>query len=297
MTSGIDLSRLTRPEIEGLRLNVDTVHEEILDWLAEQYDWTLTVDGSDPAWRLSRLWAAREAMIRQAIADSLAQASLAYANGGNLEHIGVTYYLLPPLEGEGEEEYRQRLAAATERYAVGLSGPWYESVARGVTGVADARVTSPKPGNITIYILANEALVDAQGDPVYGAGIPTAELLLAVRGVITADENRQQNDVVTVTACTRLHYDVTVTLGARAEPDSATVLATARQGLADLRRDVDVLGGTLTPELIAGATVDPAQVLSAAIVIETGAPAKAVVSVDSVDSVAPKARTLSVVAA
>ena len=82
MTGAIDLSRLARPEIEGLRLSIDDVHAEILAWLAQQYEWTLTVDGSDPAWRLSRLWAARETLIRQAIADSLAQASLAFAEGG-----------------------------------------------------------------------------------------------------------------------------------------------------------------------------------------------------------------------
>ena len=295
MTAGIDLSRLTRPEVEGLRLDVEAVHDEILDWLAAQYDWTLTVDGSDPAWRLSRLWAAREALIRQAIADSLAQASLAYADDENLDHIGTTYYLLPRLEAEGDDAYRRRLAAAVERYAVGLSGPWYESVARGVTGVADARMTSPHPGEITIYTLANEALVDDMGDPVYADGIPTQTLLDAVEGVVTADESRQQTDEVTVTACTRVHYDVSVTLSLRAEPDSATVIAAARQGLADLSRDVDVLGGALTTELIAGAAVDPAQVLGAAIAIQTGDPPADAVSIDGVDSVAPKARTLSVV--
>lgn len=191
MTTGIDLSRLTRPKVEGLQLSVDTVHEEILDWLAAQYDWTLTVDGSDPAWRLSRLFAAREAMIRQVIADSLAQASLAYADG----------------------------------------------------------------------------------------------------------KNRQQSDVVTVAACTRLAYTVTVTLSARTEPDSATVLAAARAGLADLARTVDVLGGTLTKELIAGAAVDPVQVLGATIAIEAGNPLADVDSIDGMDSVAPKAGTLTVTTA
>lgn len=297
MTTGIDLSRLKRPEVEGLVVSVDKTHEEILEWLAAQYDWTLTVDGSDPAWRLSRLWAAREAMIRQAVADSLAQASLAYAEKENLDHIGTTYYLLARLEAETDDAYRQRLASAVERYAVGLSGPWYESVARGVTGVADARVTSPMPGDITIYILANEALVDAMGNPVDADGIPNAALLTAVRGVVTAKENRQQTDVVTVSACTRTRYDVTVTLTLRAEPDSATVLAAARTNLTALSRTVDVLGGTLTKELIAGATVDSAQVTGATIAILDVATNMSVNSIAGQDSVAPKARTLSVVAA
>ena len=296
MTTGIDLSRLTRPEVAGLQLSVDEVHREILAWLATQYDWTLTVDGSDPAWRVSRLLAAREAMIRQAIADSLAQASLAYAEKDNLDHVGTTYYLLERLEAETDDAYRQRLAAAFERYAVGLSGPWYESVARGVTGVADARVTTPAPGDVTVYILANEALVDAMGDPIYANGIPTQALLDAVEGAVTADENRQQTDSVTVSACTRISYSVTVTLTLRAEPDSATVLAAARQGLADLSRDVDVLGGALTKEVIAGAAVDPAQVTAAQIVIRNDDTGTNVDSIAGMDSVAPKAGTLTVAA-
>ena len=297
MTTGIDLSRFARPTVDGLLVSVDDVHREILDHLAAEYDWTLTLDASDPAWRMSRLWAAREAMIRQAVADSFAQATLAYSEGANLDHIGVTYYLLPRLEAEEDDAYRLRLASAVERYAVGLSGQWYESVARGVPGVADARVTSPKPGNITIHVLASEAIVDADGDPVYADGIPTAALLAAVKGVVTADEARQQTDIVTVSACTRKPYDVTVTLSLRAEPDSATVLAAARKGLADLARGVDVLAGGLTKELIAGAVVDPAQVTDAAIVIATGVQPAAVASIDGADSVAPQARALSVAAA
>ena len=151
------------------------------------------------------------------------------------------------------------------------------------------------PGDITIYILANESLVDENGDPLYVDGIPTQELLAAVNGVVTADENRQQNDAVTVSACTRTEYDVTVTLTLRAEPDSAAVLAAARTGLADLALRVDVLGGALTKELIAGAAVDPVQATDAAIVIATGDPANEVDSVAGMDSVALKSRTLSVV--
>ncbi len=297
MTAGVDLSRLSRPEVPGLLKSLDAVHGEMLAWLAANYDWTLTADGSDPAWRVSRLLASREAMIRQGIADSLAQASLAYAAGENLDHIGASYYGLERLEGEGDDAYRLRLAAATERYAVGLSGPWYESVARGVVGVADARVTSPAPGDITIYILANEALLDADGDPVYADGIPTQALLTAVTGAVTAKEARQQTDVVTVSACTRIAYDIAVTLTIRTEPDSAAVLAAAREGLAGLTRDVDRLGGALTPELIAGAVVDPAQVEAAAIVLKTGAVPAVVASIAGANSVAPKARTLTVAAA
>ena len=267
MTTPIDLSRLSRPAVPGLILSVDEAHEEILDWLAMQYDWVVTRSASDPAYRLTRLLAARDALQRQAVADALAQGSLAYATGQGLDHIGVTYYSLARLAGEDDDRYRERLAGAFERYAVGLSGPWYESLARGVAGVADARVTSPAAGEVQIYVLADAALLDA-GVARYPNGIPNQALLDAVTAVVTADENRQQTDTVTVSACARLLYDVTVTLALLAEPDSATVIAAAESGLRDLALRADRLAGQITTELIAGATVNAAAVSAASVTLE-----------------------------
>ena len=230
MTTPIDLSRLSRPEVPGLLLSVDQVHEELLDYLEAQHEWVVTRSPSDPAWRLTRLLAGREAALRQSIADALAQGSLAYADDENLDHIGITYYSLPRLAGEDDDHYRERLAGAFERYAVGLSGPWYESLARGVAGVADARVTTPAAGEVTIHILADASLLDDMGDPRYLNGIPDQALLDAVAAVVTADEARQQTDTVTVAACTRQLYDVTATLTLYAEPDSTAVLAAAEAG-------------------------------------------------------------------
>ena len=297
MTTRIDLSRLTRPTIPGLVLTVDEAHTAILAWLEAEYQWTLTADASDPAWRLSGLLAAREVLIRRSVADSVEQVSLAYARGVLLEHIGLTYYGLARLEGESDDAYRARLADAPERYAVGLSGPWYESVARGVTGVFDARFTSPSPGDGVIYIQANEALVDAMSDPLYADGIPDAALLAAVTAAVTAEETRQQTDAITVSACTRQRYDVTVTLTLRAEPDSATVLAAARAALARLAETTDRLGGALDNTLVAGAAVNTDAVASASVQIATVDAmdnASNVAAIAGQDSVAPQARTLTV---
>ena len=267
MTTPIDLSRLSRPEVPGLLLSVDEVHEELLDYLATRHDWAVTRAASDPAWRLTRLLAGREAVLRQAIADGLAQGSLAYATGQNLDHIGVTYYTLPRLAGEDNDRYRERLAGSFERYAVGLSGPWYESLARGVAGVADARVTTPSAGHVTIHVLADASLLDDMGDVRYPNGIPDQALRDAVIAVVTADENRQQTDTVTVSACTRQLYDVTVTLTLFAEPDSAAVLAAAESGLRDLARRAGRLAGAISTELIIAATVNVAAVSAASVVL------------------------------
>ena len=268
MTTAIDLSRLQRPEVPGLRLTLDAAHAEILQWLETVHGWTVTESAADPAYRLTRLVAGREVLLRQAVSDAMAQTSLAYADGANLDGIGATYYTLARLEGETDDAaYRQRLAGAFERYAVGLSGPWYESVARGVPGVTDARVTSPTPGAVTISVLADETLTTDTGEARYPNGIPDPALLDGVTAVVTAEDARQQTDRVTVSAATRTVYDVTVALTLFAEPDSALVRAAATARLAALAARAARLGGAISTALISGATVDPAAVRSAAVTL------------------------------
>lgn len=300
MTTRIDLSRLARPDLPGLLLTLDEAHAALREYLETQHGWVIAEDAADPAWRLTRALASREVLLRQRVADAIAETSLAYATRQNLDHIGVTYYSLPRLVGESDERYRERLANVPERYAVGLSGPWYESVARGVAGVSDARVTSPSPGDVTIYILADESLTDDSGGVLYENGIPNQALLDAVEGVVTAPETRQQTDTVTVSACTRQRYDVTVTLTLFAEPDAATVLTEARSALAALAPRLARLGAGISQEIVAGACVDVAAAESAAVAIHTVSPSDATVLVTSiagVDSVALQARTLTVSAA
>ena len=299
MTTRIDLSRLTRPEIPGLVLSLDEAHRVLLAWLASEHGWVVGEDAADPAWRLTRLLASREVLIRQSVADAVAETSLAYATRERLDHIGTTYYALPRLTGEPDARYRERLADAPSRYAVGLSGPWYESVARGVDGVADARVTNPAPGEVTIYILADAALLTAGGAVRYAAGIPDAALLAAVRGVVTAPETRQQTDTVTVTACTRQRYDVTAQLTLYAEPDSGIALAAARAALADLAVRTARLGAGISTDLVAGAVVDVAAASAADITLHSvsgSGVATEVAAIAGSDSVAPLARMLSVTA-
>ena len=297
MTTQSDLLQLERPAIDGLVLSVDAVHAEILTWLRDRQDWTVTQDASDPAWRLTRLLAGRESLLRQRIADAVAGVSLPWARGEMLDHIGLTYYRLPRLQAESDAAYIERLQAAPELYAVGLSGPWYEQTARGVTGVADARFTNPAAGTGKIYILANAALLDAMRQPLYAAGIPDATLLAAVLAAVTADSDRQQTDTITVHACTRQRYDVGVVLDVLPEADVDAVLAAARASLRRLALRTDRLGRGLDNTLVAGATVDPAAASGATIQISTVAAndtTTAVTKIAASDSVAPQARNLTV---
>ena len=300
-TPAIDLSRLQPPDVPGLRLSVAEVRAAILAQLAADEDWVVTPSASDPAWRMVQVWAAREALLRQTVADAMAQTSLAYAEKANLDSIGATYYALTRLAGETDERYRARLASAVERYAVGLSGPWYESVARAVPGVADARVTTPVAGTVRIYVLADGALKDASDAVVYPHGIPDATLLAAVTAAVTADDVRQQTDTVDVVTCTRQLWDCTVTLTPLIGPDSAVTRATAKKRLDALAARAARLHGEVSKFLIAGAVLDSASVSAAAIALSSiDAITDVATAVDAIapqDAVAPEARNLSVVLA
>ncbi len=296
----IDLSQLSPPAVPGLVLSIDEVHRGSLDWLRQTYDWAVTDSPSDPAWRLTRLWALRETLVRQAIADAMAQTSLAYAAGSSLDHIGLTYAGLARLDGEGDKAYRERLAAAPERYAVGLSGAWYESVARGVEGVDDAYVASPAPGKVTIWVLADELAKTDGNQRRWPDGIPDADLLAGVRGRVTADEARQQTDQVTVQAAARQRYDVTVALTTLGGPDAAAVRQAALEWLRLLAARARRIGQGLTKALVAGAAVDIAAVKAAAITLQTVAADGTATAADAIagaDGVSLQARNLTVTAA
>ena len=299
MTHRIDVSRLSRPEVTGLVLTLDETHQALLADL-EATGWTVTADASDPAWRITRLMAGREVLLRRAVADAVAQTSLAFATGANLDHIGLTYYALARKAGEEDADYRHRLADAPELYAVGLSGPWYESSARQVPGVADARATTPAPGQVTLFVQSTDAFVPDSNTPRWPDGIPDAALLAAVEDVVRADETRQQTDVVTVSPCTRRRFDATVTLTLLAEPERERVTADARAALTAFAASVSHLGSTIDRDLLAAAVVDLSAVSGATVALAdvdaqgTATPAN---SITAADSEALLARTLTVDAA
>ena len=128
-------------------------------------------------------------------------------------------------------------------------------------------MTSPTPGDVTIYVLADETLIEDTGTPRYPDGIPDAALLAAVTAVVTALEARQQTDRVTLAPATRQGYDVTVALTLFAEPDSAIVRDAATARLARLAQRAVRLGGAISTALLA---------VAATLTLGTGAAALAV---------------------
>lgn len=272
----IDLPRIKRPSVAGLVRDVDSVRAEMRAYCATEHDWEIQESDADPAWRLLGLLALREVMVRQSVDDSMAQTSLAFAGGPNLDSIGLTYFGAERLEGETDDAYRRRAAQSTDRWAVGLSAGWYRAIAMAVPGVIDAQIlgaaehgeaAGTSPGVVTLYVLADAGLRDSTGAALYPGGAPNAALLAAVTSAVTADDVRQQTDRVRVRAAGLARWDAAVTLTMRSEPDSAAVLREATAALKALAADVTRIGAGVPPALVTGAVVDPAGVRDATVAI------------------------------
>ena len=247
-----------KPVIPGLLLDADTVHAAMRQWLSDTYGWEMKEDASDPAYRLTRMWAWREQLMRQAVYDSALATILPWAVGAWLDEIGVTYYRLPRLPAEDDDTYRARLRAAIELYAVGLSAGWYEQTARRIAGVRDARFRSPTPGIGRIAILADEGLRTDTNAIRYPNGIPDTALLDAVTAAVTADAAEQQTDQITVVACTRQRFDVSATVTVDgAVPEATGIIGRARAQLDQVVAAASVIGRGLTTAQVAGAVVIP----------------------------------------
>ena len=260
----LDLPPLRAPVIADLVLSLDDTHSAGLVWLRDTYGWDLTAsDASDPAWRVTRLYALREVLARQRVADSVSQVSLAHATGAMLDHIGLTYYQLTRNTAETDTAFRARIAAAPSLHAVGLTAAWYESMAGMVDGVSsvfavgaarpdeDAGTT---PGAVTLAVGSD--------------GVPTDALLDAIVARVTAADVRQQTDRVSVVPAYRIPYDVAVTLTLQADVDAVEALATAEANLAALSLVTDRIGGETSEVLVAGAVVNPGVVRVATVALE-----------------------------
>ena len=257
MTAAIDLSRLAPPTLDGLLLSPDEIAAE-LRTLLDNEGHPLTdaeAQASNPLWRVVLAIAQREANLRRQIYDAALALTLPYGAGHELDLIGATYYGVVRKDDEGDDAYRRRLAATPERFAIGLSRDWYEQNALAVAGVAAARLETPEPGKVNIYVQADHAAVAEDGSALYPKGVPDADLIAAVTARLTAADVRQQTDKVKVIAGTPIDYRLAVELTLYAEPDSTLVLQAARGNLERLLAERHRLGETVSAVVVAGAVI------------------------------------------
>jgi phage-related baseplate assembly protein len=101
---------------------------------------------------------------------------------------------------ESDEDYRQRIRLAPTQYSVAGSRGAYEYWARSASpAIIDARVTSPSPGYVDVYVLLQ------------GGELPDATMLAEVDGVLNGETIRPMTDFVTVKAPVVTNYTLNIT--------------------------------------------------------------------------------------
>lgn len=226
----INLSALPPPEVVEA-LDYEAILAAMKADLAQRWpEWTADLE-SEPVVKVLEVAAYREVGLRQRVNDAARAVLLATATGADLDAIGALYHVarqvvdagdaeaLPPRPPvyESDDRLRARIALAYE--ALSTAGPvgayTYQALAAH-PAVADVAVSSPVPGDVVVTILSS-----------VGDGVPSAEVLAAVEGRLSAEDVRPLCDTVIVQAGTRVDYAVEAVLDLYGGPSAEVVLAAA----------------------------------------------------------------------
>lgn len=179
--------------------------------------------------------------------NSAAQATmLAYATGTDLDVIGGNYNIArkviqaedlttrPPKSEilENDEDFRIRIQLAFEGLSV--AGPRNAYVFHALSAherVADVSVSSPTPASVIVTVMSND-----------NNGIPTADILQAVRNKLNDEDIRPIGDRVTVQACTNTHYQIHAKLHVYRGPEVEPIKQTATEKIGQYVKDKRRLG-------------------------------------------------------
>lgn len=234
-STAIDLSRLPPPDVvEALDFEAILARRRA-DFLARYPEFTAFVE-SDPAIKLLETGAYAELVLRQRINDAARSLLVAYARGGNLDHLAALFGVLrqeitpaDPVTGaaavmESDEDLRRRVLLAPDSYSV--AGPASAYVFHALSAdpdVLDASAVSPRPGEVTVAVLSRT-----------GDGTASPELVATVRDLLAGDEVRPLTDRVRVQSASLLPFDIEAQLTLYPGPDAQLILDTASAALDQL---------------------------------------------------------------
>lgn len=239
MSNIIDLSQLPPPDV------VETIDYEVI--LGERKAHYLSLFPTDqqagvaetlalesePIVKSLQESAYREMVLRQRVNDAARSVMLAYAERGDLDHLGALFgikrLVITPADPENglvdvmerDKDLRMRIQLAPQGFSVAGPSGAYRSHALGADGrVLDALASSPVPCQVLVTILSRE-----------GNGQADQTLIDAVTAVLDSDDVRPLTDEVIVQSAEIVPYNVRATIYTLPGPDSSVVLAEARARL------------------------------------------------------------------
>jgi phage-related baseplate assembly protein len=125
---------------------------------------------------------------------------------------------------ETDGHLRARIQAAPNQFSTAGPEGAYRFFALGVDpSIIDVLVTSPAPGQVTVYVLTGPVTQPAASPN--NAGIAGSPLLAKVLAALAADDVRPLTDTVAVDAVTEVDYSITATVTLYANADSASTQA------------------------------------------------------------------------
>lgn len=130
----------------------------------------------------------REVTLRSAINDAAMANLLAFALGGDLEHLAF-FYDVERLEGETDDALRERTVLAIKARSPGGSEWWYAAAAKR----ADVRIRSVKPYREKFWPIIHIAVLSNEN-----GGIPDQKMLDAVTTEVMSDRVRLLNDTLII---------------------------------------------------------------------------------------------------
>jgi phage-related baseplate assembly protein len=258
----IDFARIDAPDaIEALdyEAQLAAAKAKLVEILP---DWDVADIESDPANKILEAAAYLDLLLRGRINDAVRGMLLAYAQGADLDQLGVNVNV-ERLAGETDARFRGRVQQGLWAYtAAGNPSAYRWHAMTAGTDVIDVAVVSPLPGSVDVVVLAADWLDEpSEEQAAIGAALfadltapsasPQALPILAdqssathsaVRLALAAEDVTPLTDAVQVLAPAAVLVPVTAVLHLQPGPDAALVRADAIAALAAYQQQIRRVG-------------------------------------------------------
>ncbi len=225
----VDLTGLTPPDVVETLVYEDILEELKADCVARMeaagVEYNVQTLESDPVVKVLEVAAYRELLLRARVNDAARAIMLAFAQKNDLDHLGVYYGVVrqlvqaatstTPAVYETDTRLRSRVQLAPE--ALSTAGPEGAYVFHTMTvdpTIKSVQVYSPTPGEVHVLPLTS-----------VGNGIPSANLLSAIRSRLAEEDIRPLTDMVYVRAPAVQNFTISVNLSIADGPDPLVVKA------------------------------------------------------------------------
>ncbi len=220
-------------------LNFETILAEMKNDLKEKLpEWNADNLESDPGLKILEIAAYRELILRQRVNDAARANLLSYAKNLDLDHL-AEFYGLERLEGESDEELRERIVTHIKGFSVGGTSDSYKATALGANpNIRDIAVDSPEPGKVRIAVLSK-----------IGDGAPDQDMLDIISKAVNAPNIKIITDTIEIIGAEILPINIEAVL--HLYPDSPEeIVETARNNFPSILDGVRELGWNLTKSWI-----------------------------------------------